>query len=230
MKIDNIQLHEFFLQKNITHLHHANTVATAISFIENGGLLSRGDIERKNAFQTKQASDQEDKLYGVWDDVFFDTADLHGFFPRQNIYGPVLFKFNINFLLCEEFDIWVTKKNPMYWTDKHSNSDRYFQDISDILRNWGDYERQQKMITIRKPYKAVLFDYLEEIIIDDPRVEIYDEINVYDAAITAMNEVIFKNNISNYILKTRQCDYCYCHSNYLKQLSLETIINLFLTP
>ncbi|HDM8455146.1 TPA: hypothetical protein P0O09_001644, partial [Yersinia enterocolitica] len=195
MKIDNIQLHEFFLQKNITHLHHANTVATAISFIENGGLLSRGDIERKNAFQTKQTSDQEDKLYGVWDDVFFDTADLHGFFPRQNIYGPVLFKFNINFLLCEEFDIWVTKKKTMYWTDKHSNSDRYFQDISDILRNWGDYERQQKMITIRKPYKAVLFDYLEEIIIDDPRVEIYDEINFYDAAITAMNEVIFKNNI-----------------------------------
>lgn len=37
MKIDNIQLHSFLRSQDITNFHHANTVATAISFIRNGG-------------------------------------------------------------------------------------------------------------------------------------------------------------------------------------------------
>ncbi|WP_446917456.1 hypothetical protein, partial [Klebsiella pneumoniae] len=98
MKIDNIQLHSFLRSQDITYFHHANTVATAISFIRNGGLVSRSDIERLGAFQTMQESDPEDKQYDVWGDVFLDTVDLHGYFPRQNLYGPVLFKFNIDFL------------------------------------------------------------------------------------------------------------------------------------
>ena len=121
MKLNNSELHALFVEKDITHLHHANTVATSITFIESGGLLSRADVEDHNLCQTVQASDDEDKQFDVWHDVFVDTADLHEWFGRQNIYGPILFKFNIVFLLSDELEVWVTKNNPMYWQGEITN-------------------------------------------------------------------------------------------------------------
>ncbi|MFP1754888.1 hypothetical protein [Lonsdalea quercina] len=230
MKIDNIQPHSFLRSQDIIHLHHANTVATAISFIKNGGLVSRGDIERLGAFQTKQESDHEDKQYDVWEDVFLDTVDLHGFFSRQNLYGPVLFKFNIDFLLCEDLDIWITKANPMFWTQNMSPDERYFQGMPDILMNWDNFNRQHKMITIRKPYHPILFQYLEKIVLDDPNVQIYNDTIPYDVAQKSLCIELKNAQLPLTLLTKRHCKRCFCHSNYLKQLATEKISNLFLTP
>ncbi|KMV61270.1 hypothetical protein [Escherichia coli] len=230
MKIDNIQLHSFLRSQDITYFHHANTVATAISFIRNGGLVSRSDIERLGAFQTKQESDPEDKQYDVWGDVFLDTVDLHGFFPRQNLYGPVLFKFNIDFLLHENLDIWITKTNPMFWIPNMSSNERYFQGMSDILLNWNDFDRQRKMITIRKPYHPVLFKYLEEIVLDDPGVQIYDETILYDVAHASLSIELNNVQLPLTLLTKRHCSGCFCQDNYLRQLTVEKLISLFLAP
>ncbi len=54
-------------------------------------------------FQTPQLSDEIDKVVDVWNDVFFDSQDLHGYFPRQNLYGPVSFKFSIDLILNPEY-------------------------------------------------------------------------------------------------------------------------------
>ena len=124
MKLNNRELYFLFVEKDITHLHHANTVATATTFIEQGGLLSRGDVEDMQLSQTYQASDEEDKQFDVWYDVFVDTADLHDWFGRQNIYGPILFKLNIDFLLKDDLEVWVTKNNPMYWHSGLTDVDR----------------------------------------------------------------------------------------------------------
>ena len=99
MKLNNLELHKFFQEKGITHLYHANTVTTSISFIQAGGLLSRGDVEKNDLLQTAQESDGVDKTFDVWNDIFLDTADLHKLFSRQNRYGPVLFVFDVNLLL-----------------------------------------------------------------------------------------------------------------------------------
>ncbi|MUK31927.1 hypothetical protein GNP44_17800 [Aliivibrio fischeri] len=228
MKLNNIALHEFFREKSISHLHHANTVATSISFILSGGLLSRGDIERSTLTQTIQASDDEDKEFNVWDDVFLDTADLHGYFPRQNLYGPVLFKLNISFLLEDNVDVWITKDNPMYWTASVPVEDRYFQSVDELRDNWDQYERQKKMITIRKPGRPVLFSSLEEITIDDPRIQIYGDTHVANEMIKALSSATENFHGLREKIKLRECGGCYCRDNYLHQVPTEQSARLFL--
>ena len=51
----------------------------------------------------------------IFNDIFLDTKDLHKHFSRQNHYGPVLFRFELELLLDEEIEVWVTKNNPIYW-------------------------------------------------------------------------------------------------------------------
>lgn len=82
MRLDNRELHDLLIEKGVTHFYHANTLATSITFIENGGLLSRGDVETNGFFQTPQTSDADDVMFDVWHDVFIDIVDLHGLFPR----------------------------------------------------------------------------------------------------------------------------------------------------
>ena len=64
-------------EKKVKHLYHANTVATACTFLENGGLLSRGYVEDHDLFQTSQRSDEHDQHVDVFYDIFFDSVDVH---------------------------------------------------------------------------------------------------------------------------------------------------------
>ncbi|WP_156117131.1 hypothetical protein [Vibrio sp. ZOR0018] len=228
MKLDNIELHQFFQEKSINYLHHANTVATSISFILSGGLLSRGDIERSTLTQTVQASDGEDKEFEVWDDVFLDTADLHGYFPRQNLYGPVLFKLNISFLLEDNVDVWITKNNPMYWSATVPAEERYFQSVDELRANWDQYERQKKMITIRKPGRPVLFSSLEQITVDDPRIQIYGDTHAFNEMKNALFSATENFHGIREKIIVRECGFCFCRENYLHQVSTEQSARLFL--
>jgi len=228
LKIDNIALHQFFIEKEITHLHHANTISSSITYINNGGLLSRGDVEKNGLFQTTQDSDEDDKLFDVWSDVFLDTLDLHKYFSRQNIYGPVLFKFNIDFLLNDDIDIWITKNNPIYWDKSLPLHDKYFQGIDELRSLWDDYEEQKKMITIRKPNKPVLFDSLVQIIVDDPEVIIYKETNLYTETKNALSIATEKQKSIREKFVPRKCGYCYCKENYLNEVPTDKLAKLFL--
>ena len=228
MKLDNLDLYDFFIEKGITHLHHANSVATSSTFIENGGLLSRGDVAKNNLVQTLQDSDYEDQKFDVWNDIFLDTADLHGYFPRQNLYGPVLFKFNIDFIPQQNLDIWITKENPMFWQDNMPSADKYFQNVTELKTHWDEIPRQKKMITIRKPGFPILFPYLEKIIIDDPQIKIYGDIHVFNTMVNAFDALTTGNTDLRSKFEIRQCRNCYCHSNYLKQVPTVQAARLFL--
>lgn len=48
----NEEIKSILKEKEVKHLYHANTVATACTFLENGGLLSRGYVEDHDLFQT----------------------------------------------------------------------------------------------------------------------------------------------------------------------------------
>src|SRR5690348_1778209 len=126
MKLNNQALYDFFTEKGISKFFHANTVATSVTFLEEGGLLSRGAVEKKGLYQTPQTSDRIDKIVNVYDDVFLDSVDLHQLFPRQNYYGPVLFVFSNDFLLMENYDMWITRENPKYWNSEMSDDEKYF--------------------------------------------------------------------------------------------------------
>ena len=140
MKLDPIEVLDLLKEKNIDFLFHANTVATACTFIEQGGLLSRGAVEDSGLLQTPQMSDELDKKYNVWNDIFFDSIDLHKKFKRQNYYGPVLFKFDVNILASPNMpELWITRDNPTRWNYKQTDSDRYFQSLEELeesLPSW----------------------------------------------------------------------------------------------
>ena len=86
------------------------------------------------------------------------------------------------------------------------------------------------MITIRKPYHPVLFKYLEEIVLDDPGVQIYDETILYDVAHASLSIELNNVQLPLTLLTKRHCSGCFCQDNYLRQLTIEKLISLFLAP
>lgn len=229
MKLDNNELHKLLADKNISLLHHANTIATTITFIENGGLLSRESVEKSGLYQTEQSSDEKDKSVGVYNDVFLDSTDLHTYFNRQNKYGPVTFKFSTDFLKNEDLEIWVTKNNPIYWTQEMTDKEKYFESVEDLRQNWSNYERQKKMITIRNPNRPILFPYIDRIVVDNPQVSVSNTGLVYfQQAVEGLKKSYAGNeNIRNKFI-TRECEGCYCRKNYLQELSIQQLNKLFL--
>lgn len=229
MKLNNKELYDLLIEKGIHHLYHANTVRTSRTYIEQGGLLSRGAVETKGLHQTRQSSDEIDKIFDVWNDVFLDTVDLHTYFNRQNYYGPVLFKLTTNFLSDMDLDVWVTKDNPINWNKETTSENKYFSSVAELKENWDAYARQRKMTTIKNNAEPILFDYVEEIIIDNPAVKNpTTDLVFFNQAITDLKESSkvnppFKNKFS-----TRSCSGCFCRSNYLHQHTLSELNRLFL--
>lgn len=232
MRLNNQELHNALTEKGIRYLYHANTVATSITFLEYNGLMSRGAIEEKELHQTDQSSDELDKVFNVWNDIFLDTVDLHGYFPRQNLYGPVLFEFDVDLVLNEDYEIWITKNNPIYWETDYTDEDKYFSNVQDLLDNWDNIERQRKMITIRSNRNAILFDNLNKVLVDDPRVIIYkdknDEIHLFNSTKRAIKEVIEDKIELRNKFKTRICNSCFCRENYLNVVTSTNLKRLFL--
>jgi hypothetical protein len=224
MRLDNSFVYDFLGQQGVTYLHHANTLATSLSFLNN----SRGLIEKLGLFQTAQDSDYDDKSNDVWDDVFFDTKDLHGHFPRQNLYGPVLFKYQLSLLLEMDLEIFITKNNPMFWKANTPYNERYFVSTDDLSANWHKYELQRKMVTLRKPVSAIPFEKLSQIILDDPQVIIYNDTELHKIANEALL-TINDQSLAN-LVSTRVCANCFCRSNYLNQYPTKKLAKFFLPP
>lgn len=231
MRLNNKDLYDFFEEKEILALYHANTVSTSLTYFENGGLLSRDAVENANLYQTPQSSDEVDKVLGVWNDVFLDTTDLHSYFNRENHYGPILFELDIELVKDENFEIWITKNNPIYWNQNTSLEDRYFQNIDELREKWDSIQRQRKMITIRKNNSPILFNYVRRIIVDDPKVTITEneqKTHLFNTAQSKIKEIITETNPLRGKFITRNCGYCYCTDNYLNQRSVKELKRLFL--
>lgn len=228
MKLDNKKLYELLKDQGVEKLYHANTVATSLTFIEEGGLLSREYIEKKELYQTPQTSDAKDKLFDVFDDIFLDTTDLHKHFHRQNHYGPVLFQFSLELLLDENIEIWVTKDNPIYWSKDSDLSDNYFSCVKELSEGWDKHEIQKKMYTIKKPKEPILFNYLESITLDNPQVLINDDVSLHSESKSAFNKATKnKNDIDTKVI-FRKCGHCFCTENYLKQVPTPELVQKFL--
>ncbi len=228
MKLNNQELYTLLKDKEIENFFHANTLTTSLTFLEKKGLMSRGLVETKGLSQTEQSSDVDDKKFDVWNDVFLDIVDLHGHFPRQNLYGPILFKFSIEFLKEDSLEIWVTKNNPINWKESDSMKEKYFQDVNELQEKWDDYEIQRKMFTIKNNSNPILFKYLEKIILDDPCLSIEKGSIILSTKLKEeLKKVIDRGIISKEFFEWRVCTSCYCKDNYLG-LSIGDLKRLFL--
>ena len=234
IEISPTELYDFLESKNLKYFFHANTVRTSCTLIRQKGLLSRGEITKRNLPMTPQSSDEIDKIFDVWNDIFFDIVDLHGYFPRQNLYGPVCFKLSNKFLLDDNLpNICITKNNPIYWDINMTEEEKYYSSvdeyISDFEKNMRNLSIQTKMFTIHNTTKRIPFKkYLIEILLDNPRVKINEHALFPDAKqaiLSTLNESGFDTNM----LKIRVCSNCFCKENYFKQVSIDELEKLF-TP
>lgn len=214
MRLNNNDLFDLLERRGINKLYHANTVATSITFIEQGGLLSRGLVEQRQLYQTPQPSDAKDREVEVFNDIFLDTTDLHTYFSNRNFYGPVTFVFSVE-LLRGDFEVWCTKGNPYYWDATRPVEDRYFQSVKELDDSWDDYQRQQKMLTIRNTNAPVLFNYLEVALVDKTREETFTNTTYFDDAAVALKESMIDKGALLNRFKRRECDNtCNCHTSY----------------
>jgi hypothetical protein len=131
------EVHAALQACGVTLLHHANTVVTSCTFLEQRGLASRGYVEHARLVQTPQRSDDLDKKFGIWWDVFTDGVDIHQRRRSRNYYGPVLFSFPLSILLHipQGAQVLVTKKNPANWTDGEAPNDWHFGSGAELQAN-----------------------------------------------------------------------------------------------
>lgn len=204
------EVKQILLSRGVTNLYHANTVVTSLSFIRTGGLLSREYAEKIGVPQTPQQSDARDKELRVYNDIFFDSVDIHERAKAVNDYGPVTFVYSLNVLDITGIDVKVTKSNPINWPVDMEEAERYFASEEELSTcfvrgNFGQH------ITFRNTAQLPLIPYLTAILLEDPKIE---NTKYFNDALSALNEELRRNGISIPVT-VRSCPpNCHCHEQY----------------
>lgn len=205
------EVKSILLRKSVANLYHVNTVVTALTFINNGGLLSRGLVKSMGLIQTPQGTDEIDERLGVYYDVFFDSVDIHSRIKNVNSYGPVTFVYKISVLdAMEESEVKVTKQNPKYWNDHMSESEKYFETATDLEHGFqlGTFAQE---ITLCNSKNAISFDCLKEIILENPEIS---NTSYFDKAQREINDALVQNKITAPLV-IRECPRdCKCKEKY----------------
>ena len=205
------EVNEILINHNVSGLFHANTVTTSLTFIINGGLISRGTAEELHLPQTPQFSDKIDKSYDIYNDIFFDSVDIHERAKKINDYGPITFVYSLDVLdELENYDICVTRDNPIRWEKDMTYNERYFTDYEELNSNFvkGNFVQH---ITVRNIREALSFKYLTKIIVDYPgeKLEKY-----FTLAYNELEKSLRDNGITAPII-TRKCSgECQCKKQY----------------
>ena len=186
MKVAEVK--KILIHKGVTELFHVNSVITSLTFINNGGLLSR-----------------------EYNDIFFDSVDIHERAKDVNNYGVITFVYSVDVLdEVADYDICITQENPANWDEDIPYEERYFPDVDSLYYGFhkGDFGNH---ITVRNISKPISFQYLKKIIIDNPGE---DGQKYFSLAYEAIKDSIENNNI-NVPIEIRECPpKCKCHQKY----------------
>lgn len=209
--MEALQVKKALNNASVYKLYHTNTVVTSLSFIKTGGLLSREYAEVRKIPQTRQITDSKDKEYGIFNDIFFDSVDIHARARKPNEYGPVMFVYSVDVLdTLQDYDICITKDNPWRWYGKMSYREKYFTNKNELCVGFVKGEFCQH-ITVRNISVPLPFNYLEEIVIDNPGTMNYELLREAKGAL----EAAAKNMGLKIPITVRNCSAnCGCHKKY----------------
>jgi len=227
MELDAREVLRVLREKEISRLYHANSVRTSCSFLRQAKLLSRGTLVELGLPQTPQRTDQLDRSFGLWYDVFLDTVDIHYRARRRNNYGPVLFEFNMEIFEQEWLAyVWITKSNPINWNQDTEYSDRYYQTIDEFSEgfSYGDFD---KLFVFRSIGGVLrLRPYLNRILIDRSLREI-NGVRAYDQAVGALKASAVAGGLLEIEISPHECqENCNCIDQY-NDMSGQVFENFF---
>ena len=221
MELDSRQTRKILQAKGVDFLYHANSLTTSCTFLQQGALLSRGTVQKRHLAQTSQNSDQLDKRFGIWNDVFLDMVDIHARAGQRNFYGPILFVFDLKLLSIPPVrSIWITKKNPINWEPREQRRKRFYVSVEEfrVSYNLGDFGA---MLVFRDIDGVLpLKGKLRKIVIDDPDTQ-FDvkgkTISALNYAINAIRSAAKMSGLRNLKIECRSCNtWCGCHQDYWK--------------
>lgn len=215
MELDSTSVHRVLVDKGIDSLHHANTLQTSCLFLQRGRLLSRGSAEEMGLIQTPQRSDDLDKRYAIWHDVFLDSVDIHERASRRNLYGPVLFRFELEVLLDAQIrSIWITRKNPTDWRDHDKREDRYFSSVDEFAQRYSKGDFGSMFMLRHNGGSLKLSPYLKDIVLDAPDIS-DDDVELYSHSVGALRLSAWQGGLRNLAIVRRKClRFCKCTSEY----------------
>ena len=211
--MNNQTIKHILMDKGVQYLYHANTVPTACTFLEHGGLLSRAYVENHSLFQTSQKTDDQDRTLGIFNDIFFDSVDIHQRGHELNKYGPVSFVYSIDLIdVLPQGKLKITKDNPIRWKLRMTEEEKYFLNEYE-LSSCFDKNKFAQHITICNQNEPISFRYLEKIVLDDPQI---DDRSYFNEAYDKLSNYIYEN-APEIPLEVRECpSSCNCKENYMK--------------
>lgn len=211
------EVYEVLAAKGVQHLHHANSVMTSSSFFQLGGLASRALVEQQGLPQSNQITDDIDRAYGIFSDVFVDTVDIHRRRGDRNKYGPVLFVLDVRVLLALPIgsQVLVTRLNPSKWPKQtQTDAQRYFLTQAELAQGIG-VGNFDHMLVLRCPGGLLpLPGYLQQIVLDEPRLAYPQTGPEFGAASAAFTAAVQAAGLQAGVQR-RQCEPgCDCVQSY----------------
>ena len=112
--------------KDNIFFYHANSVSTSSEFIKHKKIFSRDFGENSGFKQSEQSSDEVDRDFDIYNDIFFDNSDIAQ--KITSAYGPITFVLKATAILDSDIEVRITKKNPVYWKEKAE----YFEGLAEL--------------------------------------------------------------------------------------------------
>lgn len=216
-------------EKNVDYLYHANTVLTSCTYLRHGALLSRKVCDDHQLPQTPQYTDDDDRGFGLWNNIFLDTCDIHDRASTANKYGPVLFILSLDFLLSDDLDtVKITRANPANWEVWTPASDRWYQSIGEVQQDFSKYDFGSHLVLEETGGHLSLSLYLQTVKLDEPRRDL-DSGGRLGAMPTATGALVGAESASEVSpsFEIRNCEaHCGCLREY-ERFSTDEIIRRF---
>jgi hypothetical protein len=212
-------IHKILKQIGVRHLHQANSVITSCTYLEQGGLVSRGFAEDHGLPQSAQPSDELDRKYGIWHTIFVPHVDIHdrqGQTKAPNLFGPVLFVLDLDVLLRlpPGTEVRVTKRSPAYWFDTEADSARWFQSAEEVAQNLSP-DDLHRMLAIQIPSGKLDFPNRRvRIILDDPQRQLLSGVSAYTHAEARLREAAARGKVELSIERRKCPPGCICAGKY----------------
>jgi hypothetical protein len=211
------EIYEVLKAKGVSYLHHANSVKTSLSLLELDGIASRKTVEDSGKGQTNQITDNDDKMFGIWDAIFVDTVDIHQYASNRNKYGPVMFVIDLNVLLNLPLNanVNITRSNPSKWKNTTTEAERYLSkyELTTTFRV-GCFDH---MLVIRTEGGILPFgNFLHSVILDDP-VDLNADSTPFNKSSNHINSLLASKKMK--VIKRQCTNTCKCIVSYAEKKS-----------